>query len=76
MSAAAGVGQRAHAIAAFVTAPVLDPTDAAIYVNLGRLALSRGDALSARERFSEALILDPRSSAARVGIAQAAFAGR
>jgi hypothetical protein len=49
---------------------------AAVDVNFGRRALSQGDTVSAQERFAEALILEPRSNAAREGIAQMTLAAR
>jgi Tfp pilus assembly protein PilF len=42
-----------------------------VYVNLGYLSLSRGDAAAAAEFFREALSIDPLNDAARRGLAEA-----
>ncbi|MBI4676310.1 MAG: hypothetical protein HY748_01880 [Elusimicrobia bacterium] len=49
----------------------LNPAYAEPRFHLGRLNLSRGDALAAAREFEAALTLDPRMNAARVGLAMA-----
>ena len=69
--AAATLGRRDEAHQAFEQALARDPRDASIYVNLGLLAVERGDAASATRWFSEALVFEPESTAARDGLARA-----
>ncbi len=67
----ARLGQADQARAAFHTALRLDPRDPATYANLALLELSSGHAASAARLFAESLSLDPSSSSARQGLADA-----
>jgi len=67
----ASMGQRQPARESFEAARRLNPADTSTYTNLGLLALDSGDRNTAAELFTEALILDPQSPAAREGLARA-----
>jgi len=70
-AACATDGQRDCARTAFETSLRLNPHDASTYVNLGTLLLQSGSASSAVDCFAEALTVNPTSTAARDGLAQA-----
>ena len=63
--------QEESARAAFQTARRLNPRDSAAYLNLGLLELAAGNGPDAASYFTEALLLDPGSAAAREGLNQA-----
>jgi tetratricopeptide (TPR) repeat protein len=67
-AARASLGDAAAARRAFDDSLRRDPRDPAGYVNLARLELEAGNAPRAAVLFSEALILDPASPAARAGL--------
>jgi spermidine synthase len=67
----ASQGNAEQARAAFRTALRLDPRDPVTYTNLARLELSVGQATASAGLFAEALSLDPSSSSARRGLADA-----
>ena len=66
----ASLEDRNAARAAFAAALRLDPRDASIYTNLGLLELASANRPAAAGYLREALSLDPRSNAARRGLAQ------
>ncbi len=70
-AAHATLGRTSRARQAFAAAIKADPADPAAYVNLGLLELGAADARAASAWFAEALALDPRSDAAREGLAAA-----
>ena len=70
-AACAGLNQRDCAQTAFEAALRLNPREPSSYINAGLLALQAADAARAAEYFSEALALDPASTAARDGLRQA-----
>jgi spermidine synthase len=70
-AARASLGDAAGARRAFDDSLRRDPRDPAGYVNLARLELDAGNAPRAAVLFSEALVLDPASPAARAGLASA-----
>jgi spermidine synthase len=72
----ASVGNHECAVAAFTAARELDPRDPSVYVNLAYLRVARGDLPAAAGLFAEALAIDPRSEAARRGLADARAAHR
>jgi spermidine synthase len=73
----ATAGDLACARAAFDASISADPRDPSSYVNLGQLYLQLGDANAAVTTLTEALALDPQSTAARDALAQArAAAGK
>ena len=74
----ASQGQADEARAAFQAALHLGPRDPATYTNLALLELSSGHAAAAAGLFAESLSLDPSSSPARRGLADArrAIGGR
>ena len=67
----ATLGHTVEARRALETALRLDARDAATYVNLGLLEMSADNRAAAAAYFAEALSLDPKSTAARAGFAQA-----
>jgi Flp pilus assembly protein TadD len=69
--ALASMGRFDEAQTAFEAALKRAPTDPTIYVNLGLVALSNGDASRAEKRFAAALTLDPTFKPAAEGLAQA-----
>jgi spermidine synthase len=69
--ALASMGRFDEAQTAFEAALKRAPTDPTIYVNLGLVALSKGDASRAEKRFAAALTLDPTFRPAAEGLAQA-----
>jgi spermidine synthase len=69
--ACASLGHADCARTAFLAALDANPRDPTTYVNLGQLRIQTGDAAGAIESFSAALALDPSSTAARDGLAQA-----
>ena len=70
-AACATIGQAECARAAFLASLSANPHDATTYVNLGVFELNTGDRVRAAEYFAEALTIDPASSSARSGLAQA-----
>jgi tetratricopeptide (TPR) repeat protein len=66
----ANLGHPREANEAFQTALRLNPRDSATYVNLGLLELSSANRSAAAAYFAEGLSLDPKSAAARQGLAQ------
>jgi spermidine synthase len=70
-AAAASLGRRDEARAAFTRAVELDPSDPTAHLNLGLLELEAANPRAAVNHFAEALILDPRSDRAREGLADA-----
>ena len=70
-AACAGLNQRDCAQTAFEAALRWNPREPSSYINAGLLALQAADAARAAEYFSEALALDPASTAARDGLRQA-----
>jgi spermidine synthase len=70
-AACATIGQPECARTAFEASLAANPHDAATYVNLGVFHLNAGDPVRAAGYFAEALTLDPASSSARNGLAQA-----
>jgi len=76
-AACATAGDLACARAAFDASIRADPRDPSSYVNLGQLYVQLGDSDAAVSTLTEALALDPQSTAAREALAQArAAAGR
>ncbi len=72
LGAACGtLGRRDCAMAAFAAALRANPRESSTYVNIGVFRLQSGDATGAAAAFAEALAVDPESSAARNGLAQA-----
>ncbi len=69
--ALASMGRFDEAQTAFEAALKRAPADPTIYVNLGLVALSKGDASRAEKRFAAALTLDPTFKPAADGLAQA-----
>jgi spermidine synthase len=69
-AACASAGQPECARTAFEAAIRLTPRDPSPYVNLGNLHLQTGNSSGALNFFSEALAVDPSSTAAREGLAQ------
>ena len=65
------VGRNAEARRAFLAAIAADSRDATAYTNLASFEMSAGSAAAARALFAEALVLDPNSTAARQGLAEA-----
>ena len=59
---------QACAIMAFEESLKLDPRDSAVYVNLGKVYLERGDVEAAAELFRDAVALDPGADAARTAL--------
>ena len=70
-AACATLGQRDCAQAAFQASLDADARDPSTYVNLGLFRLQIGDPHGAVRYFAEALTLDPASTTARNGLAQA-----
>jgi Flp pilus assembly protein TadD len=70
-AACGGDGQRDCAESAFHASIRLNPRDPSPYVNLGLFYLQAGQPAAAADSFAEALALDPTSSAARRGFAEA-----
>ena len=70
-AASASLGRRDAARSAFEAAMAISPRDPVSYTNLGLLDLDAGAPQSAIGRFAEALILDPSSTVALNGLAQA-----
>ena len=70
-AASASLGRRDEARSAFEAAMAISPRDPVSYTNLGLLDLDAGAPRSAIARFAEALILDPSSTVALNGLAQA-----
>jgi Flp pilus assembly protein TadD len=75
-AACATNGDLACARAAFDASISADPRDPSSYVNLGQLYLQLGDATAAVSTLTEALALDPQSTAARDALTQARAAAR
>jgi Flp pilus assembly protein TadD len=67
----ARLGRLDCARAAFTASLAANPKNLSSYINFGLYQLERGDPQSAAGYFSEALTIDPRSAAARTGLAQA-----
>jgi tetratricopeptide (TPR) repeat protein len=70
-SACATLGRRDCARAALDASLRANPRDASTYLNLGQFCLQSGSPQEAADYFAEALTVDPSSSAARDGLAQA-----
>ena len=70
-AACATTGERDCAAAAFENALRANPRDSSAYVNLGVFRLQSADPTAAAAYFAEALTLDPSSTPARNGLAQA-----
>src|SRR5262245_36879131 len=70
-AACATLGRPECARAAFEASIRANPRDSSTYVNVGTFALQNANPQSALNYFAEALSLDPRSEAARNGLAQA-----
>jgi len=70
-AACATLGRQECARAAFEASIRANPRDSSTYVNVGTFALQNANPQSALNYFAEALSLDPRSEAARNGLAQA-----
>ncbi len=70
-AAYATLGRVEEAKHAFEASLARDPRDPTSYVNLGQLEMQSGDPGRAAGHFSEALMLDPASAAAREGLARA-----
>jgi spermidine synthase len=70
-AASASLGRSDAARSAFEAAMAISPRDPTSYTNLGLLDLDSGAPQSAIGRFAEALILDPSSTVALNGLAQA-----
>jgi spermidine synthase len=70
-AACATLGRRECALGAFEASIRGNPRDPSTYVNLGMLHLQYADPRSAAAAFAEALAVDPASTAARSGLAQA-----
>ena len=70
-AACAALNERECARAAFDAALRLSPRESSSYVNAGLLSLQAADPARAAEYFSEALAVDPGSTAARDGLRQA-----
>jgi Flp pilus assembly protein TadD len=70
-AACATLGRRDCARAAFEASLRANPHDASTYVNVGRFCLQSGSPQEASSYFAEALTIDPSSSPARDGLAQA-----
>jgi spermidine synthase len=68
--ACAAEGRLECARVAFETAINLNPRDPSSYVNLGSVSLDSGNPTAAASYFAEALVIDPRSTAARDGLAR------
>jgi len=64
----AATRDQACAITAFEESLKLDPRDSAVYVNLGKVHLERGDVEAAAELFRDAVALDPGADAARTAL--------
>ena len=62
---------RPEAREALQTALRLEPRNSATYTNLGLLELTANNRATAAGYFAEALSLDPKSAAARQGLARA-----
>ena len=69
-NAHAKLGEPEAARNAFETSLRFNAHDSSAYANLGLLDLSAGNDAAATRDFAEALWLDPRSDAARQGLAQ------
>jgi Flp pilus assembly protein TadD len=70
-AACATLGRRDCARAAFEASLRANPRDSSTYVNFGQFCLQSADAQDAVRYFAEALAIDPASTAARNGLAQA-----
>ena len=70
-AACATLGRRDCAKAAFEASLRANPRDSSTYVNLAQFCLQSADAQDAARYFAEALAIDPESTAARNGLAQA-----
>jgi Flp pilus assembly protein TadD len=70
-AACATIGQPECARSAFEASLAANPRDSATYVNFGLFLLQAGDPLRAAAYFAEALTIDPTSTSARNGLAQA-----
>jgi spermidine synthase len=70
-AAYAALGRSADAREAFEASVIADPHDATAYANLGTFELQAGDARAASDYFAQALTLDPNSTAAQQGLADA-----
>ncbi len=70
-AACATLGRQDCARTAFEASIRANPRDSSTYVNVGTFALQNANPQSALNYFAEALSLDPRSDAARNGLAQA-----
>ena len=69
-AACATLGHRECANLAFETSLRANPRDDSTYVNVGRFHLQNADADAAARYFAEALAINPRSEAARSGLAE------
>jgi Flp pilus assembly protein TadD len=70
-AACGSAGLRECAESAFQASIRLNPRDPSPYINLGLFYLQTGKPAAAADSFAEALALDPTSSAARSGFAEA-----